>query len=80
VDAASGDAKTAAQAALDAARDGWRKLAFAVAAGIIAHLVDNLEIRGVRTTGDVNATVSGQTATQPGVTFVQSNDGTGRVV
>jgi hypothetical protein len=80
VDASSGDAKTTAQAALDSARDGWRKLAFAIAAGVIAHLIDNLEVRGVRTSGDIAATVAGQTATQAGVTFIQSNDGAGRVI
>lgn len=93
VDQASGDAKTQAQQALDAARDGWRKLSFCIARGVISHLVSNLEIHGVQTSGTLNAPVSGQTgpaqpsqhqhqvslAAQAGVTFVQSNDGTGRV-
>ena len=94
VDAATGDAKTKAQAALDGARDGWRKLSFAVASGVVEHLLTNLEVRGVQAGGSVNASVSGQTgatspgphqhvvgltAVQDGVTFTQTNDGTGRV-
>ena len=94
VDNASGDAKVKAQEALDAARDGWKKLAFAVATGVVGHILSNMEIVGVQTRGNVNASVSGQTgpaapaahphtvalsATQTSVTFTQSNDGTGRV-
>ena len=73
------DAKKAAQETLDAARAGWRKLSFAVAAGVRNHLLANLEVRGVRTTGSISATVAGTTATQNGVIFLQSNDGPGRV-
>jgi hypothetical protein len=94
VDHATGDAKTKAQEAPDAARDGWKKLSFAIATGVVDHIVANLEITGIQTRGDVSATVSGQTgpappgphlhavslsATQSGLTFTQSNDGTGRV-
>jgi hypothetical protein len=79
VDAASGDARTAAQQALDGARAGWRNLAFAVASGVVGHLLANLEVRGVQTTGDVHAVVAGQAANQVGVVLTQSNDGTGRV-
>jgi hypothetical protein len=94
VDAASGDAKAKAQAALDGARDGWRKLSFAVASGVVEHLLTNLEIRGVQAGGSVSASVAGQTtstnpgphqhglgltATQNGVVFTQTNDGAGRI-
>jgi hypothetical protein len=79
VDAASGDAKTKAQQALDGARDGWRKLSFAIASGVVQHLLANLEVTGVQASGNVNATVSGNQATQTGVTFTQSNPGTGLV-
>jgi hypothetical protein len=94
VDNATGDAKPKAQEALDAARDGWKKLAFAVATGVVNHVLSNMEVVGVQTRGNVNASVSGQTgpappaahphavalsATQNNVTFTQSNDGTGRV-
>jgi len=80
VDAAGTDARPGLQAALDQARDGWRKLAFAIAAGVVGHLVANLEIRGIQAKGDVHATVAGQKADQVGVVFAQSNDGPGRVV
>src|SRR5688572_31216065 len=53
--------------------------AFAISKGVIDHLKANLEIKGVQTTGNVSAAVSGGTATQSGVVFTQSNDGTGRV-
>lgn len=94
VDQATGDAKAGAQQTLDEARDGWRKLSFAVATGVIGHLLSNLEIRGVQTAGSVNAPVSGNCASappgphqhgvslaavQPGVMFTQSNGGTGLV-
>jgi hypothetical protein len=79
VDSATGDAKTKAQQALDGARDGWRKLSFAIASGVVTHLQNNLEVIKVQATGDINATVSGNQATQAGVTFHQSNPGTGLV-
>lgn len=94
VDNATPEAKPNAQQALDAARDGWRKLAFAIATGVVQHVIANMEVVGVQTRGDVSASVSGATAPAPpgphphtvslsavqsGVTFTQSNDGTGRV-
>ena len=79
VDEATPEARPAAQQALDAARDGWKKLAFAVASGVVGHLVDNLEVIGVQTAGNVAAAVSGQVAVQNGVVFTQSNNGTGHV-
>lgn len=94
VDQATGDAKTQAQQALDGARDGWRKLSFCIATGVIQHLVANLEIRGVQTSPAVNAPVGGLTApaspsqhqhqvsldaAQVGITYAQVNNGTGLV-
>jgi hypothetical protein len=94
VEAASGEAKAKAQEALDTARDQWRGLAFAIATGVVSHLLSNLEVVGVRTRGDVSASGSGNTgalppgphahpftvtATQAGLVLVQSNDGTGRI-
>lgn len=90
---ATGEARVAAQQALDAARDGWRKLSFCIATGVINHLLSNLEVHGVQTSGTLNAPVDGQTgpaqpsahqhqvslAAQAGVTFSQSNNGTGLV-
>jgi hypothetical protein len=94
VDAATGEAKAKAQEALDAARDGWKKLSFAISTGVVNHLLASLEVRGIQVQGNVNAAVSGSTssvspgphqhtislpATQNAVSFIQSNDGTGRV-
>ncbi|GAA2624003.1 hypothetical protein [Paractinoplanes durhamensis] len=93
-DAATGDAKVAAQKMLDEARVKWRELSFAIAAGVVEYLRTNLEIHGVRTGGAVAATVAGQTessapsahrhgigvtASQAGVVFVQTNDGVGLI-
>jgi hypothetical protein len=60
-------------------RDSWKQLAFAISKGVIDHITANMEIRGVQTTGNVSAAVSSGTATQNGVVFTQSNDGTGRI-
>jgi hypothetical protein len=93
VDKASAEAKPGAQTALTSARDGWRKLAFAVAAGVVEHLVANLEITGVIVAGTVTVPVTGTTGTAAptnhthgvgltpavAVSLSQSNDGPGRV-
>lgn len=75
-------------------QDGWRKLAYSIAQGVVNYLEANLEIVGVQTKGNVNASVSGNTnaggtdnhthgvnlsATQNNVVFTQSNDGAGRI-
>jgi hypothetical protein len=60
-------------------RDSWKQLAFAISKGVIDHLKANMEINGVQTSGNISAAVSGGAATQSGVVFTQSNDGTGRV-
>ncbi len=84
-DAATPDDKAAATKTLEDARGSWRKLSFAVASGVVEDMRDNLDVKGVQTRG----TVSGNTAPAPdghlhaislsGVTFTQSNDGTGHV-
>jgi|tagenome__1003787_1003787.scaffolds.fasta_scaffold20984492_6 hypothetical protein len=96
VDKVSSDpkAKEAAQKALEEARTGWKKLSFAISTGVIQHVRDNMEIKGVQTRGDVSASAStatgasppgphthtvSVTATQSAVTFTQSNDGKGHV-
>jgi hypothetical protein len=94
VDDASGDAKAVAQEALDTARKNWQQLAFAIANGVITHIVANMEIAGIQTTGNVAATVNGSTqpiapgphahtvalsATQQSVTFNQSSSTLGHV-
>ena len=75
-------------------RDSWRKLAFAIATGVIEHIKSNMDIYGIETRGDVNTTVQGNTGpSDPGshlhnvnldgeqsdAVFTQSNDGTGHV-
>jgi len=94
VDDAEGEAKAKAQEALDGAREGWKRLAYCIAKGVIEHMKANMEILGIETRGSVNTTVQGNTAVANpdnhlhsvnlsgvanNVVFVQSNDGTGRV-
>jgi hypothetical protein len=77
---------------LDAIQKLWRQLASAVARGVIQHIKTNMEIFGIQTRGNVNASVSGNTSPASGhshgvnltglqsnVVFTQSNDGTGHV-
>lgn len=40
-------------------RDSWRKLAFAIAQGVIEHLTANMEIYGIQTLGNINTTITG---------------------
>lgn len=42
-------------------RDGWRKLAFAIATGVVSHLLAHLELSGVQTR-DPNNVVANQVA------------------
>ncbi len=65
--------------ALEDIRTSWKKLSYAISKGVIDHITANMEIKGVETTGNINAAVSGSAATQSNVVFTQSNDGTGRV-
>lgn len=79
---------------LSAMRESWRKMAYAIAKGVIEHIAANMEIYGIETQGDVNAAVTGNTGiSDPGshlhsvslsgeqsnVLFTQSNDGIGHV-
>lgn len=77
---------------LEPVRDGWRKLAHAIATGVIQHLLDNLEVRDVETRGTVTVSISGSTeitgshqhaaGTLQGsqtVTFEQINEGIGLI-
>src|SRR5262249_19347032 len=59
---------------LEDARKGWRKLAFAVASGVIAHIKSNMEISGIQGLGNVTTNVVG-TVAGPAVT----GTGTGNV-
>jgi hypothetical protein len=51
-------------------RESWKKLAYAIAKGVIEHIAANMEVRGIQTQGIVNGTV---------LVFTQSNDGTGHI-
>jgi hypothetical protein len=77
---------------LQAIQKGWKRLAFAVARGVIEHIKTNMEIVGIQARGNINASVSGSTGSASGhphsvsltgvqnnVVFTQSNDGTGHV-
>lgn len=94
VNNASGDAKAKAQEALDAAQDGWKKLAYAIAQGVIGHITANMEIYNITTQGNIPGSMKGKTgAAEPAahqhtvdlstiannVVFAQNNDGTGHV-
>ena len=54
VDSAEDAAKAAAQEALDAAREGWKKLSYAIAKGVIEHIKAHLEIHDIETAGEVD--------------------------
>ena len=66
--AADAAAKKSAEETLAAARAGWRKLAYAVAAGVVRHLLSNMEIYGVTSSGTITTTVNGMTADAKAVT------------
>lgn len=86
------DAKAAAENALAEARNGWKKLSYAIAKGVINHILTNMEITGIETEGDVSTSISGDTGATDGhvhtvgltggqLEFLatQSNDGVGHV-
>jgi len=73
-------------------RESWQKLAYAIARGVIEHLMANMEVVGIQSQGNVNAPVQGNTSlvsghqhgvnlagVQNNVVFTQSNDGIGHI-
>ena len=89
-----GENEESLEKSLNDAREGWKKLSFAIAKGVIDHIKENMEICGIETQGDIATTVEGKTGeaapdnhrhsvdlsgTQTDVVFTQSNDGTGLV-
>jgi hypothetical protein len=76
---------------MEKVRDSWKKIAFAIATGVIEHIKSNMEIYGVEVSiSDVSTTVSTVTTCPAGAgsgtgsgsgtaTGQQSNDGTGHV-
>jgi len=80
--------------ALAEARTGWKKISYAIAKGVIDHVISNMEVFSIETKGDIETSVKGKTETVPGfehqhdvdlegkqkdLVFVQSNDGTGLI-
>jgi hypothetical protein len=63
---------------LEDARKGWRKLAFAIASGVVNHIVQNMEVAGIQAQGNVTVAVSGGTGTGT-VNTTQSGSRTGHV-
>lgn len=51
---------------IEAVRDGWRKLAHAVATGVVAHIQANLELLDAATNGTPVRNVDGVTDADPG--------------
>ncbi len=79
---------------LSAMQESWKKMAYAIATGVIQYIKVNMEIVGIETRGKVDTTIEGNTrpavsdnhlhsvdlsGTQADVIFIQSNDGTGHV-
>ena len=78
---------------LNKIHEGWQRLSYAIAKGVIEHIIENMEIIKVQTKGNVNTTVEGTTKRSGGghrhkvnltgeelnVVFTQSNDGKGLV-
>ncbi len=46
---------------LEPIKEAWRKIALAVATGVVSHIKENMRIKGVETRGNVTTTVSGST-------------------
>ena len=63
---------------LEKVRNGWKKLAFAIATGVINHIKSNMEISGIQATGSVTGKVSGTDVTGTAST-TQSGSTTGHV-
>jgi hypothetical protein len=43
-------------------RASWKKMAYAISTGVIAHIVSNMEVFGITTQGNVSTSVEGNTA------------------
>lgn len=75
-------------------RESWKKMAYAIATGVVSHITANMEVFGITTQGNVSTTVQGNTGTaapsnhlhsislsgvESNVVLTQNNNGTGRV-
>ncbi len=52
-------------------KDGWKKLSFCIATGVIEYIKTNMEINGIQTAGIIEDPAN--------AVLVQNNDGTGHV-
>lgn len=52
-------------ASLADAQKGWKSLAFAIATGVVTHIVNHAEVTGVSVEGTLKLPVSGANATGP---------------
>jgi hypothetical protein len=64
--------------ALPAAQSGWKEIAFAVATGVVTHLLAHLEVTGLTVSGSANLTVAGTSAT--GTVTLNQSGSTGGLV
>ncbi len=48
---------------LEKVREGWRKLAFAIATGVVNHLKTSMEVKGIQASGTINVDVKNGGAT-----------------
>ena len=87
--------KTLLEEALEQAKIGWKKMAYALANGTVTYLTNNMEIHGIQTTGQIKTSIQGctqasdappihehtvtLTGIQNEVVFSQNDDGRGHV-
>jgi hypothetical protein len=63
---------------LEKVRDGWRKLAFAIASGVVNHLKASMEVKGIQASGTIDVNVVNNKASGP-VSVTQSGPITGHI-
>ncbi|SET51695.1 hypothetical protein SAMN05216326_13217 [Nitrosomonas marina] len=61
VDEATDDTRDGAVKALEKAREGWQKLSYAIASGVVEHLRHNLDIQNIQTNGNVVININDDT-------------------
>lgn len=59
--AQSDEERDAAEKALNDARNTWKKISYAIAKGVVEHIIANMEIYGIQTQGEIDTAVSGET-------------------
>lgn len=60
------------------AQNGWKKLAFAIATGVVTHVLSNMEVAGVSVSGQVSLPLANNAAAGA-VTLAQSGPTTGHI-